>query len=308
VAFLILALLALNSKEMAFMLAPALWVYEFVYRGWSFRNKFPLWILTAATPVAAIVKTGSSSSFYGVGSYEVHFNWMQWLETTRYWIEGLLYMPYRYLTLTGAVLIMLVPWAIALFVRDRERRKPFLLCAALVWMLPLPVNFIDQRGFFVMYIPLAAWAVIAAHGLTGMWDRVLEAVGRLFTRRGWQATRSPSPHWARIALAAIVVPLLHAAQHHDKFHRFEWTDPSQPGIRAFAAGLAEYCPSIPTNGRVEVFDDPFDKTGWEPTFITRLWTHREDIEVHREPPAPSDGPSDHYDCTLAYRDGEFRQQ
>jgi hypothetical protein len=292
VRFLVLSVLALNSKEMALTLAAVLWAYEFVYRAPVFwRNKLPLWILTVATPLSALAKTGPASFFYGSDGYQLHLTWAQWIETTRDWIEGLLYLPYQSLSATGAVLVLLLPWAIALFVRDRERREPFLLCAALVWLLPLPVNFIDKRNFFVMYIPLAAWSVIAAQSLVGA--------------RDWLLKRAPAirvhPAWPRIALIAGTVVALHAAQHHDHFRGFEWIDPSQPNIRALAAGLAQHCPSLPPDGKIEILDDPFDKSSFDPLFIARLWTHREDIEVHRDPPAKSNPPADRYDCTLAYR-------
>jgi hypothetical protein len=307
--FCTLAVLALNSKEMALTLAPALWVYEAVYRGpstgrpagiwqWARSQKLALWILTVATPLVAWAKTGADSSFYGVGDYQVHLTWAQWMGTTRDWIESLLYLPYTSLSATGAVLFLLLPCAMAVFVRDRERRNPFLLCAALVVILPLPVNFIATRGFFVMYLPLVAWSICAACALTGARDWLARSLEHSGSQPRWN-------QWAPVALAAVTVAALHAAQHHDRFHKFEWIDPSQPNTRAFAAGLAEFCPSIPPDGKVEVLDDPFDKTGWEPSFITRLWTRRLDVEIHRWPPARSDDAADHYDCTLAYRGGRF---
>jgi hypothetical protein len=316
VRFFTLALLALNSKEMALTLAPALWVYELVYYGpstwrppglwqWAQSQKSALWILTIATPFAAWAKTQAGSAFYGVGGYQVHLTWAQWIETTRDWIEGLLYLPYTSLSATGAVLILLLPWAMAAFVRDRERRKPFLLCAALVLILPLPVNFITKREFFVMYLPLAAWSICAACALTGVRGWLVRNLPRTLAPKKYPEGQPPWNKWAPWALAALTVAALHAAQHHDRFRKFEWVDPSQEGIRTFAAGLAEICPSIPPDGKVEVLDDPFDKTGWDPSFITRLWTRRLDIEVHRWPPARSDDAADHYDCTLAYRGGRF---
>jgi hypothetical protein len=290
--FFALSVLALNSKEMALTLAVALWAYEIVYHSpVPLRRKLPLWILTIATPLSALAKTGPASFFYASDGYQLHLTWAQWIETTRDWIEGLLYLPYQSLTATGAVLVLLLPWAIALFVRDRERRKPFLLCAALVWLLPLPVNFIEKRNFFVMYIPVAAWSVIAAQSLAGVRDWLLKR---------WPAIRVRPP-WPRLAPIAFTVVALHAVQHHDRFRGFEWIDPSQPNIRALAAGLAQHCPSIPPDGKIELVDDPFDKSSFDPLFIARLWTHRQDIEVHRTPPAKSNPPADHYDCTIAYR-------
>jgi hypothetical protein len=322
--FFTLALLALNSKEMALMLAPALWVYEAVYHGpptwrpsglwqWARSQKSALWILTGATPLAAWAKTGVSSPFYGIGGYQVHLTWAQWIETTHSWIEALFYLPHQSLSPAAAALCLLLPCAMAALVRDRERRKPFLLCAVLVVILPLPVNFIDTRAFFVMYIPLVAWSICAACALTAVRDWL---VRNLFhtpaapgARRPAHPGSSPSEPqrspWFVAALALVTILALHTAQHRDHSRGFEWTDPSQTNIRAFSAGLAESCPSIPPSGKVEVLDDPFDKNTWDPSFITRLWAGRTDIEIHRWPPARSDDAADHYDCTLAYRGGRF---
>lgn len=290
--FLILAVLALNSKEMALTLAPALWIYEFIYRA-PRSGRLGLWMVTAATPLAVIAKTGRGSAFYGVGGYQLHLTWAQWIGTTRDWIEALLFLPFHTLSPTGAVLVLLLPWAIAFAVRNAKQRRPILFCAALVWILPLPVNFIDERGFFVMYLPLAAWSVIAAQALVLGRDWLME---RLHTGPALQV-------WVRAGLILAVVPALHAAQHQDRYRRFEWTDPSQAQIRALAAGLADACPTATAS--VQIRDDPFDKGSFDPSFITRLWAGRRDIAVHREPEAKGDPPAEHYDCQLAYREGRF---
>jgi hypothetical protein len=307
-----LALLAFNSKEMALTLAAALWAYEWVYRApaswrpaelwkWARSDKAALWMVTAATPLAAWAKTRAGSAFAGVGDYQVHLSGARWLETTRAWMGALLYRPYPSLSVPAAVLVMAVPLILAIVVRDRDRRKPFLLCAAWVWILPLPVNFIAPRNFFVMYLPLVAWSVCAAHALTIARDGVVQKFGRVAA----QPVPGGGGVWARLALAAVTLLVLHEAQHRDRAPRFEWIDPSQAHIRAFAAGLAEICPGLPSGGKLEVLDDPFNKSGWEPSFITRLWTRKADIEIHRWPPASSDDAAPRYDCTMAYRDGKF---
>jgi hypothetical protein len=292
--FIALAVLALNSKEMALTLPAVLWMYELVYRP-PRAGKLVLWIVTLAAPAAALAKTAAGSPFYRNAAYQLHLNWAQWIETTRYWLDGLLLLPYRSLTATATVLVLLLPWAIAACVRDPERRKPFLLCAGLVWILPLPVNFIDQRGFFAMYLPLAAWSLIAAYGLV--------------TARDWIAERLPAMRahhtWARVALIVVAAVGLSAAQLQDAFPGFETIDPSQEAIRALAAGVAQNCPELPRDAYVEIHDDPFSKDGWDPVFVTRLWKRREDISVHRTPPASGNAPAARYDCTLAYRGGRF---
>jgi len=268
-----------------------LWLYELVYRRPD-TDKIALWLITAATPIAAIAKTASGSPFYHNAGYQLHLNWAQWSSTTRYWIEGLLYLPYQSLTITGAVLAPLLPWAIAAAVRDPERRKPILLCAALVWILPLPVNFIDQRNFFAMYIPLAAWSVIASQSLVCARDWIVARV-------------SVAPARARAGLAVAAVGLLYAAQRHDRFPRFEFIDASQAHIRTLASGVEQGCPALPPDAYVELRDDPFEKDVWDPVLITRLSNRREDISVHREPRASGNAPADRYDCTLAYREGGY---
>lgn len=316
VRFLALVLLALNSKEMAVMLAPALWAYELLYHPpstwrpagwwqWIKSQTLALWILTAAAPVAAWVKTGPTGPFHGVGGYEIHFNWAQWLETTHAWIEALFYLPYKSLSPNSAALCLLLPWVLAALVRDRERRKAFLWCGVLVAILPLPVNFIDTRAFFVMYLPLAAWSICAACALTGVRDWLLRNATRWLARPGSLPSERQWGPWPEVALAVFTIVGLHSVQRQDHFRGFEWIDPSQTNIRALSAGLAEFCPAIPTAGKVEILDDPFDKDTWDPTFVTRLWTRKVDVEVHRWPPASSDGPAKHYDCTLAYREGKF---
>ncbi len=214
-------------------------------------------------------------------------------------------MPYQSLSLNTAALCLLLPWVLAAFVRDRERRKPFLWCGVLVAILPLPVNFIDTRAFFAMYLPLAAWSICAACVLTGVRDWLLKNAAQWLAGPGSPPSERQWSPWPEVALVAVTILGLHSVQRQDRARGFEWTDPSQTNIRALSAGLAEFCPSIPPAGKVEVLDDPFDKDTWDPTFVTRLWTRKVDVEVHRWPPASSDGPAKHYDCTLAYRDGKF---
>jgi hypothetical protein len=235
-----------------------------------------------------LIKTSSKSVFTNVPDYAVSLSAGQFLKTTRSWLSQLFFLPDGAVSTPGVLLVLLAVVAAASW----SSRKHMQFCAVLILILPLPANFITLRNFFVMYIPLLAWAVFIAALLVEVRDRL------------W---RTPGAFWQfrQAGLFVLVALGLWAAQRADSFRSFDWIDPSQTALQSLRAGL-QSCASVGRDGKVLLSADPFDKDDWAPVFATRLIFHSPEMVVDRVRPGSEKPPSEKYDCVLEYDQGSFR--
>jgi hypothetical protein len=291
VVFLILSVLALNSKEMAVTLPAVLWIYEFLFRPpknvaarlrWPVSGKLALWLLTAMVIASIPFKTGVSSVFANNPAYAPTTEIGPFLTTTRYWISELVYARPDSLRSGVAVAILYVPLAAGILLRRRD----LMFCGAIIPILPLPVNFIPLRNFFVMYIPLLPWAMAAAIFIVAARDRLFAAQYHFKTE---------------LTFAALAIALL-AAFGRDPHAIFRDIDPSQANIRTLQSGLMQYCPGLPRGGRILLRGDPFPVDVYDPIFVARLYYHDQDVQLSRtatesQVPVPTDVK---WDCVLDF--------
>jgi hypothetical protein len=149
-------------------------------------------------------------------------------------------------------------WGIAL----ATRRKPLLFAAAFLTFAPLPINFIQYRGFFVMYLPLTGWAIYFATALVEGRDWLWKTV--------WNRPPLIEGSWEpeRVGLFLFTAYVLFSIQSHD-IRSFDAIDPSQGNLRTLQHGLAVR-PDLPAGGHVLLLHDPFPREFYDPLFVVRL--------------------------------------
>ncbi len=291
VLFLICYVLALNSKEMAASLPLVLLAYNWIYRRRI--GSLVVWLSVFITAVAFFVKK-SSPSFANVPPYRLHLSVHQFFATTRPLLSDLFFLSGKTLNTSQTVLIFAAVWAIALWVffRSATRRKPLLFAAAFLTLTPLPINFIEYRGFFVMYLPLAGWAIYFAVALVEGRDWLLKTV--------WKRPPLIEGSWEpeRLGLFLFVAYVLFSTQAHD-IRSFDAVDPSQANLRALQEGLAVR-PTLPAGGRVLLLHDPFPTDVYDPLFLVRMNYRDASLAVDRT------SGREPYDLTLDYDGSRYR--
>jgi hypothetical protein len=229
----------------------------------------------AITAVAIKAKTAQSSPFTGLPDYTLHFSRQQFFNTTQQLVSQLFFLPENALSAAQVVVILALVWAIA----AATRNKGLLLGAAMITVLPLPINFITYRGFFVMYLPLLGWAIYAATLLAGY-------------RR-----RLPAP--AVFSTAALFLFLV---QSQDSTWSFDQFTPHQVQIRRLKDDLPHIRPSIPKGGSVLFLSDGFDADSWNPLYIVRLTYRDPAIAVDRvKTMPPGSAQEEKYSLVLDYK-------
>jgi hypothetical protein len=281
VLFLICYVLALNSKEMAASLPLVLLAYEWIYRRRI--GSAAVWLSVAVTAAAFFVKK-SSPSFAHVEPYGLHFSAHQFFSTTRPLMADLFYLSGGALNNSKTVLIFALAWGIAL----ATRHKPLLFAAAFLTLTPLPIDFIAYRGFFVMYLPLAGWAIYFATALVEGRDWLLKTV--------WKRPPLVEGSWEpeRAGLFLFAAYVLFSIQVHD-IRSFDAIDPSQANLRTLHESLAVR-PSLPDGGRVLLLNDPFPRDVYDPVFAVRLNYKDASLTVDRA----FDPAKEPYDLMLDY--------
>jgi hypothetical protein len=268
VLFLVCYVLALNSKEMAASLPLILLAYDWLYRRRI--GTVASWLSLVITMIAFVVKK-SSPSFAPVPDYALHVNVHQFFATTRPLISELFFLPGGMLNNTKTVLIFASVWGIAV----ATRRKPLLFAAAFLTLAPLPINFIAYRGFFVMYLPLAGWAIYIATALVEGRDWLLKTV--------WKRAPLIEGSWEpeRAGLFLFVAYVLFTVQANDSYRSWDSIDRSQANLRTLHESLpAGY--RLPAGGRILLLHDPFPRDVYDPTFVVRLTYRDNTLIVDRE--------------------------
>ncbi len=167
VIFFALFLAALDSKEMAVTLPPALLLYELIYHppsSWRFRE-LGKWLLgpgRVALYAAALNLLYIYGRMYGaeqiasMPAYAPVFSWERFRAFQESSLEQLFFL--RHVTPAGAALFWSATGLIAWLSGIRALR----FCWVFAWLAPLPIEFIELRGQSALYISLAGWAAFAS--------------------------------------------------------------------------------------------------------------------------------------------------
>jgi hypothetical protein len=300
--FLALNVLALNSKEMAATMPVVLLGYELLYhgapgvaasrrslaakissQGTALRHiigrSWALWISFAMSIAATKIRTGGGMAFSGNPDYAMHVSLRQFFLTTRQLLDDLFVLPPGAINTTKAVLVFAAVWAIAIraFKMD-ARRRDLVLCAVIITVTPLPINFISYRGFFVMYLPLIGWAMYLAIAAVAGRDWLLQRV--------WHRPALPSGTWEpeRVGLFLVTMYVLFNIHSHDAERSFLYPDGPMTRIHSLNESLARMNLSIPRGGSILFVSDAFrDYDRYMPLYVVRLFYHDPDLAVDLEP-------------------------
>jgi hypothetical protein len=293
--FIVLNVLALNSKEMAVTLPAVLIAYEWLYhlgplakaRSSNIWRWAPAWLSLAMTVVVAKIRTGTATAFSGNAEYALHFSLHQYFLTSREFLDELFLREAGSISTTKVVLIFAVVWVIAI----ASRRRDLLLSAFFITVTPLPVNFIPSCGFFAMYLPLAGWAIYCAILIVVLRNRLLE--------RGWHRPRIPDG-WQpeRVVLFVCVLWALFDIHARDQGRTFRDADNLTEPLPTLAGSLARIPASIPMGGGVLFLNDAIEDR-WSPVFVVRLFYRDATIRVDRDWEDPK---AERYGLTLVLCD------
>lgn len=166
--FAVLFACALNAKEMAVVAPGILVVYELAFHGWrrpAWRELLPAAIAGAMSVAFTLGKIFGEGSLSRVDGYQPVYTLDQFLLTTRGYVGQLLLTEPVSTVEAGAF------WGALLILAAILRRRAMWFGLAFAWMAFLPLNFVPLRQAFVLYIPLAGFAIYFGDLMTTVTDR-----------------------------------------------------------------------------------------------------------------------------------------
>jgi hypothetical protein len=172
------------------------------------------------------------------------------------------------------------------------RRKPVWF---LVWfdtLAPLPILFIPPRGFFVMYLPLAGWAMFAAMILMSARDRLLD--------------RSSFPQYARFVPLILCVLAVGYGLHDADFRaRVSAANPTSRFIERSKQDFLRLNEPLPKGASVLLLGSrfPADANPYMPLMIIQLLYRDRNLQVDRAElmnPPPGSAKFAEYDRVIRF--------
>ncbi len=295
IAFLVLNICALNSKEMAVTLPAVLLIYELVLGRSELRDAAPSariglrrWMPPASSAAIALPyifgKLSSSSPLIGNESYRLHISVATYFSALAHYFQILAQAPGALSAGTCAALLLLL---LAAALLAPERCLLFALLFTLI--TPLPVLFVPVRGAYAMYIPAFGIALYLAATLVFVRDRLLSG-------------RVPKKPAGRIALEAATFLLCLAGLF--RYHRFHSLNPAaESGIRPLIVQLDNLRTRMPAPARILFLDDPFSNHEWTPVFVCRLYYRNRNVvadQIKMMGYTPDQQQIDSYDVIFTY--------
>jgi hypothetical protein len=176
-AFLLLYITALNSKEMAVSLPVMVLLYELLWHRparwnppsllrWARSEALPALVGGLLTAIYILGKTLGAGSLANTPEYQSQYTWSRYMDSTTTFVNTLTYGPPHDGFFTPAMVLMLLVAVLAFAVLSREKYLVWTFC--LILITPLPITFIPDRGGICLYIPLLGWAMLAAAAILGV--------------------------------------------------------------------------------------------------------------------------------------------
>ncbi len=303
-AFLLLALCALNSKEMAVTLPVVLLAYEWVYHPparWKPRDllrwlggpaRAPL--LTAGLAILSVYGIlFASEALAKQPAYGLEFSLHLLLHSQRSAFGDLLFL--NNLSTKRMVAMWIAITGLAWFSRLPVLR----FCWIVMVVGPLPVEFLEDRSGPCLYIPLVGWAIFTALILAG-------------SANGIAALLQTVLPWRRLASRLAIVMLVAAAVffwwRQNLPYRNGYTNHALADMGADIAPVIRQLEALPIHPRphtvVAFLDDPLRT--FDMAHIAQLFFHDRSITIWQEAVArhtPQDlSRAEH---VIDYRDGRF---
>ncbi len=280
--FLILYILALDSKEMAVTLPLVLVAYELLLgeaaAGSVLRRWLPSALSALMTVPYVIGKLSHPSPLIGNESYRLHISAGNYIAGLTHYFDLLTSVHPG--TLAAPICMLAIFLAVAIALITRDCRLMFAL--AFILITPLPIVFVALRGAYVMYIPLFGIALYLAVANVKLRDALV----------------GPRLQFATFALCAAAVIAFHASR--------PWQPNVNPFIHSTVNQLSVIQPRVPNGSKILFVDDPFDKDDpWVLLFICRLFYGLPDLQVDRAKLMAAKPDQNAYDLIFQYRDARW---
>jgi hypothetical protein len=298
-----LAVLAMNSKEIALSFPAAVGLFELVWhppKRWSFRT---LWqwaisgerrVLLLAGLVAAISASGkifAPGALVNQGGYRPQFSLWMYLDTYANYLRQMFYLeghlgPKSVLMGLSAMLVF------ALLVR----RKELVWAASFNIVSFLPIAFITARAGFAFYLPALGWTVYLAGAIL------------LAAREAARLARAGDRGGDVLAGAAVALSFLALFPFH--WHMLQYPMSSIHRVHdrngRYYSQLMNAIPNPAPGSRFLIAGDPYPEMGYDLYFLVRLAYGDRNMHVDRARQDVSKGKTFHpedYDYVLDYSDG-----
>jgi hypothetical protein len=274
IVFLILYVAALDSKEMAVTLPVLLVIYELVYfppasfnfqlaRKWARINCRLAMIAAAMTAPYVWGKLLTQSPLSQLPSFHLEITADRFAATYGAYLDTLFYREHWFgEAQTTALLAAML--AVGLILRSRH----LVFAWSIVLISFLPIAFIPARAAYVLYIPLAGWALYAAALLVSLRDALIpsrNSIGAVQVRQ--------------LALFLLVLILLLRAYRVQRLRTYGELTLGQPVIRSVLGQLDRLHPRLPRGTRLLAINDPFLPQQFELLLLLRLYFRDDMLEV-----------------------------
>lgn len=215
-------------------------------------------------------------------AYAPHFTFEQFFKNHGSFLDDLFYR----MDILFQPVHVLALWTLLVLTALLLRSKVLLFAIGIIIITPLPVVFIPTRGFFVMYLPYAGWALFAAVLVTRLrnwlWERVL--------KRGSMVPELVHP--AKVVTMLVVLLAL------VRIHRMDPTpspdiahEASRERIAGTISELERLRPCPAGDKGIAFADPPWEEGEHGLTMIARLVCRDPALRVDRlnESALPADG-------------------
>lgn len=281
-AFLVLFVLALNSKEMAPTLPLVLIAYELFYhspkrsraalRTWLTGPCRIAWIAALLNVVYLYGKIFGADTILKNEAYQPVFTWQRLVDFqlgSLYDLMGHFWKPQG-----GGVLLV---WVVITYLAWRGNRPILRFCWAYMVLTPIPIEFLAGRFQGCLYIPLAGWAIFGAVVFADFVEGVARFAGR-------------TPRFVTAVLLVIGVFLWGRQMLRVKRHEIL---PAATNMGLVTADVIQQLnmlnPHVKPGGKIIFLNDPFD--AWDMSFIATLWFRDPSLQVflqQKDPQSPAE--------------------
>lgn len=309
IAFFVLYICALNSKEIAVMLPVLLAIYELLYGSVPLRSVRELFrwvgrqgallIVSGLVTLAFVLgrTLDHDNALLAIGPYKPVFTWARFMETSRNFLNNLFIA--RHPIVSDGLLLGL--WLAMLVIGWASRSRPLRFAWLFLMLSSIPIAFILPRGAAQYYVPLFGWVLYTATVLVSG----TEYLARLATRipiRPLLAVRAPA------LFVAVGLILLH-------YYRRPWVNDLpwhslEPDLhRSIVEQLHQLRPQLRHGSRILFLEDPYPTDdGFRMMYLVTLSYQDPTLtvdRVKRMPHLASGKDIASYDYLFDYRFGRF---
>jgi hypothetical protein len=295
IIFYFLTVAALNSKEAAATLPALLLVYEIVFHEPARRVMRAVWVagIISAGTIAARMHEGSPL-IHNAG-YALHLGVRQFFRSSVGFLQALFLLPDDTLGIASVTALFLLVFAIAF----ASRSKCLQFCAFLALLAPLPVNFINQRGLYAIYIAVGGWAIYLSALCVNLRDWLYS---RLWNRPALSPTALEPERLITFLLAVV---LLSAAYGTAPPIRWSEMGRDHSDLYRLHADLLRLQPKVTPGSKALFLNDTFPAEEWMPLFVYGLTYRDTSLQIDRAKKMPTHPDEAGYQYIYDYKDGHL---